>query len=737
MRHGRLLCAAWFLVMACSPGGSGKATSVVANDPFKPNQNNPGGAAGGANVIPTATDQGDLFGSDSELACKNGCAFSAQPLLDEGVSAADIAPFASSQDFTGGSLCVIEPQLSANGQPGALFPRNWLRPRFRWTSSGGETLWEIRMHTASQPDDLRAYTRTQPGKGYTQWLVPKDVWKKMRDINDPVTVTIRGLNGGGAFTGTSGDFEIAPVDASGSLVFWATTSSIADYTQASSRLEGFSLADPAKGTDTDEAIAPTLSAEQIQTTSIPGEDGAQRRGVYDRYACGGDTPRPTCAIAPTDPTCCNPTGFQFGDVVCIGCHVSTPDGKAVLFTDNWPWDKVAASIEPDSSGALPATVTPYASELLKQPWLGMQALSPAYFSDTGPRILVTSYGQRATTSPPYDPTPPARHDLAWFDLAADDPANPIPDEIPPEPRQAGQLQDIYQVRDARNKAITAARNVSWGLITTIGETRSAVTPAWSNDGQTIAYVATDKSSTDGHPDWTANEADIHVVPYNDHAGGTMQPLTGASDPNALEYYPDFSQDDAFLAFVRAPKPTQATRCVPTQDANGIVTKCPQVDLGENPDGPYYNRNGEIYIVPRTGGTPTRLVANDPVSCTGETAKGSINSWPKWSPRVVSANGKTYYFLMFSSARSYPESFRLPPARLTPAISNKSAQLYMAAIVVDDATKAVTTYPAVYLWNQNTTVDANGEGHIEPTSNLTPAWDDFSIPPVPVVIQPPR
>ena len=163
MRHGRLLCAAWFLVMACSPGGSGKATSVVANDPFKPNQNNPGGAAGGANVIPTATDQGDLFGSDSELACKNGCAFSAQPLLDEGVSAADIAPFASSQDFTGGSLCVIEPQLSANGQPGALFPRNWLRPRFRWTSSGGETLWEIRMHTASQPDDLRAYTRTQPG----------------------------------------------------------------------------------------------------------------------------------------------------------------------------------------------------------------------------------------------------------------------------------------------------------------------------------------------------------------------------------------------------------------------------------------------------------------------------------------------------------------------------------------------------------------------------------------------
>ena len=49
----------------------------------------------------------------------------------------------------------------------------------------------------------------------------------------------------------------------------------------------------------------------------------------------------------------------------------------------------------ENGGALPATVTPYASRLLKQPWLGMQALSPAYFSDTGPRILITSYGRRA------------------------------------------------------------------------------------------------------------------------------------------------------------------------------------------------------------------------------------------------------------------------------------------------------------------------------------------------------
>ena len=726
--------------MACSPGGEGGSATVVnpGSPAPSPDVSNNGGSGGSA-VAPNPNNQGDdLFGDD--LACPGGCAFTAEPLLDEGVSAADIAPFAASPDFQSGSLCVLEPQLSTAELPGALFPRNWLRPRFRWASSGGETLWEIRMQTPDQPAELRAYTR------YDEWLIPKDVWRKMRDIKTPITVTIRGLGAGGTITGTRGNFEIAPVDAGGSLVFWATTSSVVDYAQASSKLQGFSLGDEAKGTDTDEGVGPTLNAAEVATANVPGEDGAKPRGFY---ACG-DPARPTCTAEPNNPACCNPTGFEFGAVECVGCHISTPDGKAVLFTDNWPWNKVAASIEPETRGALPATVTPYAANLLKQPWLGMQAMSPAFFSTEpgGQRILITSYG----TQPAGDPTPrtpwdprfangqgPTRHQLAWFDLAANDPANPIPEVIPPDPPLAGQQQNIYQVRDQRAAAVANARGTGFDLLRTTGEQRSAVTPAWSHSGTTIAYVSTDVSSTDGHPDWTANEADIYTVPYNDKAGGNVTPLAGASEPNFLEYYPDFSADDAFITFVRAPRPSTVTRCVPQQNAQGIVTPCAPVDLGENPDGPYYNRNGEIYIVPSAGGAATRLIANDPVSCSGETSRGSINSWPKWSPRVArdEAGGKTYYFLMFSSGRSHPGAFELPRARLTPNISNKSSQLYMAAIVVDNATQQITTYPAVYLWNQNITVDAQGNGRSEPTSNLTPAWDDFSIPPVRVERPPPR
>ena len=169
--------------------------------------------------------------------------------------------------------------------------------------------------------------------------------------------------------------------------------------------------------------------------------------------------------------------------------------------------------------------------------------------------------------------------------------------------------------------------------------------------------------------------------------------------------------------------------MPRQNADGSVRTCPPQELGENPDGPYYNRNGEIFIVPRAGGEAIRLEANDPVSCSGETSRGIINSWPKWSPgsrradNTVGpheANGKKYYFLIFSSARQYPGSFELQKARLTPEISNKSSQLYMASIMVDE-NGAVTTYPAVYLWNQNVVVDpVAGTSSIQNTSNLTPA-----------------
>jgi hypothetical protein len=688
------------VVAACSPGGDAPSTTVRPQEPSAPpapsgptTPNNPAGPA-----VPNQPGFSGSFG------CIEGCAFDVGgPLLDQtagAITQADLAPFAAGDSFADGALCVLEPQLSDGTVPGALFPRNWLRPRFRWQGSGSETLWEVRLTAPGQTGALVAYTRD------TQWVLPAEIWANMRDIQEPVEVTIRGL-AGGRVIGKRGSFSIAPVDAGGSMVFWSTSSAIVS-SAAPSRLLGFAVGD--------EGVAATLTAADVATGNIPGEDGGPPRGTY------------------TNPA--RPTGYTFGTVECVGCHVSTPDGKAVVFTDNWPWNKVVASIEPDSRGALPSYMNPGGANLLKQPWLGMQAMSPAHFT-AGDRIVVTSYGVdgNGARAQPWTATQPQKHTLAWFNLDA---TSTVPEPIGMNPYGDGS-------QNARNTGATAARGTGWGLLTLTGETQNAVVPTWSHDGNRIAYVSTERASTDGHPDWRANTADIVTVPYGNRSGGAVQKLAGASDPNFLENYPAFSSDDRFIAFARAPVPSTTNRCIPTeQEGSYTLIPCPPLDLGENPDGPYYNRKGEIWIVNSEGGSPVRLVANDPVSCANEPTlngqAGLINSWPKWSPRVEidQASGKAYYFLIFSSARDYPGAFELPKSPLTPDILPKSSQLYMASIVVDQASGEITTYPAIYLWNQNILVDpATGEASITQNSNLTPAWDDFSIPAVPPPVTIPR
>ena len=154
-------------------------------------------------------------------------------------------------------------------------------------------------------------------------------------------------------------------------------------------------------------------------------------------------------------------------------------------------------------------------------------------------------------------------------------------------------------------------------------------------------------------------------------------MPGASDPNFTEYYPAFSPDDAFVAFTRVPGSESA----------------------------YSNPHAEVYLLAfngGAGGTALRLPANDAAACqTTVVSPGLTNDWPKWSPQPVTAGGKTYYWLTFSSKRT----------------GSGNAQLYITAVVVDEVGQ-ISTYPALYLWNQ-----PSSDG------NHTPSWDDFAIPPI--------
>jgi hypothetical protein len=198
--------------------------------------------------------------------------------------------------------------------------------------------------------------------------------------------------------------------------------------------------------------------------------------------------------------------------------------------------------------------------------------------------------------------------------------------------------------------------------------------------------------------------DIYTVPFNDGRGGDAKPIRGASDPSVSEYYPDLSADDRWLAFTRSDS---------------------YMADGNEQNQLYYRDDGQVYVVPAAGGTATRLKANDPPGCSGDVSPGVYNAWPKWSPSVRTAGGKSYYFLLFSSARATP--FQV-------GVAVPASQLYLTAIVEDDATHAIETYPAIYMWNQQNLVTQVGDA--APTTqavlsnNVTPAWNEFQIPPVP-------
>jgi hypothetical protein len=690
---GGALCILPLLVYAaCSPTAS--TTAPTDNDP----DSNNGGSGG--------SDDGIIVGSGGDPGGIEGIppiqpdagAFPAAPVYDEGVTEAEAAVFSDPENFSAG-VCVYEPHLSDALGPGALYPMNWLRPRFRWTGTGSETIWEIRLTAASQTNPIRVYTRSP------NWIMPKEMWDTIAaGVADDITVTVRG-SGPSGVVGMRGNFRVTSALAGGSMVFWGTSSSVVE--PGSSRLYGFTMGD--------EAVVDTLRAEQVTGISgVYSANGVQLRG---------------------ETTSSYIAGIEPGVPRCIGCHNSTPDGTAMVFADDYPWNMGIASIEAGAAGTPPAYVTAGALELMKIPFLGTSTMMPVPWA-SGDRTVITTMGRRnGYIYIDYSTKPePLLHDLVWMDLST---TAAIPSAFAPTaytvPYSDSQAQEQTRVTQAqaREAAIVAAEGTAWGVLAT--ELGSVSNPTSSKTGLQLAYSVSE-SSLDGHPDWHNNTSDIHVLNLTSPraASGASVKLAGASEAGMLEYYPSYSPDDAFIAFNRAPQPTNLSRCKENPTATPPCVNSPAT-LGENPDGPYYNRKGEIAIVPAAGGAPHRLRANDPVMCSGETSPGVLNSWPKWSSAVRNIEGKNYYFIIFSSARGYEGQFELARTQYTPPISTKSSQLYMSVVEHDPATGAIVSYAPIYLWNQNYLATGPDTYEELKTANLTPAWEDFSIPPVPPVV----
>lgn len=562
------------------------------------------------------------------LVCNPCDDFPPSPLLDGNASqnAAHLFGPPEAGAATGGP-CLVEPAS------GALFPQNWLRPRFIFgPGTSGQDLFEIRLHTKNEANDLVVYTTK------TQWTMPKDMWTGLTNhaVGTPIGVSVRGVSssGGSPALGSSGDFTIAPATADGAMVYWTTAAF--DNNANNTNLQGFHVGD--------EGVTTALTTGQVQQQV--------RGGAID----GGNLP------------------VGYAPVFCVGCHTSTPDGRYVAFTAQWPWPNALASIQSDGGvvGSLPPWLSPgamsnlspnvgrvYAPPAVSEIMLGIQTFSKMHYQ-TGDRIVISSIGASWNSTSLTDPgmATGVVAQLAWFDLEWSPPGDAgLPDSGTPTALPG------------------APSNGGWGIIGRMGDANSAGAPNWSHDGQSIAYASTDVGVKDGR--MNQGKSDVKLVAYNNRMGGAATALQGASDPNYNEYYPAFSPDDSLIAF------------------NRVTTS----------QSMYNQPAAEVYVVPAGGAPqgPTRLKANDPVACSGKTSPGVQNTWPKWAPSPSTGkDGKIYNWIIFSSTRN-------------PATSGK-AQLYVSAVVTDPMSNAITTYPAIYLWNQDPTLN-----------NLIPAWDNFEIP----------
>ena len=130
-------------------------------------------------------------------------------------------------------------------------------------------------------------------------------------------------------------------------------------------------------------------------------------------------------------------------------------------------------------------------------------------------------------------------------------------------------------------------------------------PAISPDGATLAFTRGEEISTDH------GALDVYTVSLSGDSAGNATLLIGASANGLANYFPRYSPDGRWIAFVTS-------------------------------DGGYFARpSSELMLVPANGGEAISLTVNTP---------GRMDSWPTWSP-----DG---HWLAWASRRDDPDLTRI-------------------------------------------------------------------------------
>jgi hypothetical protein len=257
------------------------------------------------------------------------------PVYDTGApkSSGSIFSMANVDGGAGSGPCLYEPEM------GSLFPNNWLRPRFRWNAAAAQNLFEIKLVIPNETSPLVIYT---PTSGYK--LEPA-TWKLITTYGvgtihvsiRSAVVSVSGTLMSGPYSGTEGDIVVAPVQATGTVVYWTTS--------GGTMLKGFAIGD-----------------ESVQTVITPA---------------------------------------QIPGMDCVACHTSTPDGLDVALTVTPNGDgTVPASLDirsVDGKATRPTYLTADALALISRTNQHAPTFSKAHWS-SGDRTMISMFYDTTGTS---------------------------------------------------------------------------------------------------------------------------------------------------------------------------------------------------------------------------------------------------------------------------------------------------------------------------------------------------
>jgi hypothetical protein len=192
-----------------------------------------------------------------------------------------------------------------------------------------------------------------------------------------------------------------------------------------------------------------------------------------------------------------------------------------------------------------------------------------------------------------------------------------------------------------------------------GAIMNATMPDWSADGKSVVFVRDSSSSCPLGLCGSQPGVSMGTLMLTSVSGASFSGETTLVSGGGNNYYPSLSPDGAWVAFNRA--------AMNSYDA---------------PDA-------KVMLVPTAGGAAVDLTAVNAVAG---------NSWPKFAPLAQTFQGKSIFWLTFSSRRDY--GLRLQQSGKTQDM--QIAQIWMVAVSPERATAGDGGYPAFWLPFQDIT-----------------------------------